>query len=589
VSADVVRTHTCGELTASDAGGEVQLAGWIDRRRDHGQLVFIDLRDREGITQVVFDPEAGAEAHRMAKDLRPEFVIGVSGQVRRRDRDMVNSNLKTGEIEVAVGKVVVFSEAKTVPFPIDDDATASEDLRLKYRYLDLRRGRMKENLHLRHRVVMTMRNYMDRKGFWEVETPYLTKSTPEGARDYLVPSRLYNGQFYALPQSPQLFKQLLMVSGFEKYFQVVRCFRDEDLRADRQPEFTQLDVELSFPEQESFFELVEGLMVEVFRSEGIEVAAPFPRMSYDEAMDRYGTDKPDTRFGVEIADFSAVFAAGEASLFRDVVEGGHTVRGFVAPSAYSRKTLDELDAFVKQLGGAGIAWIEVTEGDPRTLPVVRKAGSSATEALIDQSGAKPGQTIFMLAGERLPTLERLGTLRLELARRAGWIPEESWNFLWVVDFPLFEYDETEKRWVSRHHPFTAPIEEDLSVLEVDPGRVRARAYDLVLNGLECAGGSVRIHNSDVQTQVFKVLGMGEAEARERFGFFLEALEYGTPPHGGIAFGLDRIIMLLAGGTSLRDVIAFPKTARAIDMMSGSPSKVEETQLKELGIRIRKGP
>ena len=420
-----------------------------------------------------------------------------------------------------------------------------------------------------------------------METPYLTKSTPEGARDYLVPSRLYNGQFYALPQSPQLFKQLLMISGFEKYFQVVRCFRDEDLRADRQPEFTQLDVELSFPEQEAFFSLVEGLMAEVFRGEGIEVGLPFARMSYEEAMDRYGSDKPDTRFGVELQDLSSIFAQGEESLFKGIVEKGQTVRGFLAPVAYSRKILDELDAFIKQLGGAGIAWVEATEADPRTLPVLKKAGAEAIRKLIRETGASRGQTIFMLAGERIATLEKLGMLRLELARREGWIGEGLWNFLWVVDFPLFEYDEGEKRWASRHHPFTAPVDEDLSILESDPGRVRARAYDLVLNGVECAGGSVRIHRSDLQSQVFRALGLGDEEANEKFGFFLEALEYGTPPHGGIAFGLDRIVMLLAGGTSLRDVIAFPKTARAIDMMSGSPSPVDDGQLKELGLRIRK--
>ena len=582
------RTHSCGELTVGAAGQEVTVAGWVNRRRDHGQLVFIDLRDREGITQVVFNPERAGAAHRDAKDLRPEFVISVRGRVHRRDDDLINPNLKTGEIEVMAEQVVVLSEAKTPPFPIEDEVTTSEDLRLKYRYLDLRRTSVKQNFRLRHRVFMAIRNYMDKNGFWEVETPYLTKSTPEGARDYLVPSRLYHGRFYALPQSPQLFKQLLMVAGFEKYFQIVRCFRDEDLRADRQPEFTQLDVEVSFPDLEAFFASMEGLMKEVFKGQGIDVALPFPRLNYQEAMDRYGSDKPDTRFGVELGDFSSVFAEGEPSLFRDIVEKGQTVRGLVAPVAYSRKILDELDAFIKQLGGAGVAWVEVTDGDPRTLPVLKKAGPKAIEALIREAGANPGQTVFMLAGERIPTLEKLGALRLELARRENWIPEDLWNFLWVVDFPLFEYDETEKRWSAHHHPFTSPVDEDVPILESDPGRVRARAYDMVLNGLECAGGSIRIHRGEVQAQVFRVLGLDAAEAREKFGFFLEALEYGTPPHGGIAFGLDRIVMLLAGGSSLRDVIAFPKTARAIDMMSGSPSPVDEAQLEELGIRVPKG-
>ncbi len=582
-----MRTHSCGELTVADEGHEVSLSGWVARRRDHGQLVFIDLRDRAGITQIVFNPERDSQSHGAAKDLRSEFVIGVRGRVRRRDDEMINPNLKTGEIEVAVENVVVFNGAKTVPFPIEDEISTSEDLRLKYRYLDLRRTRMKQNLHLRHRVMMAIRNYMSSAGFWEVETPYLTKSTPEGARDYLVPSRLYNGQFYALPQSPQLFKQLLMVSGFEKYFQIVRCFRDEDLRADRQPEFTQLDVEMSFPEQESFFSLVEGLMEEIFRCEGVDLVLPFARMEFEEAMDRYGSDKPDTRFGVELQDLSSIFADGEDSLFRGIVEKGQTVRGFLAPVAYSRKVLDELDAFIKQIGGAGIVWVEVTEGDPRTLPVVKKAGALSIEKLIRQTGASPGQTIFMLAGDRIATLEKLGILRLELARRESWIPDGVWSFLWVVNFPLFEYEATEKRWASRHHPFTAPVDEDLSFLESEPGRIRARAYDLVLNGVECAGGSVRIHRSELQSRIFRTLGLEDHEAREKFGFFLDALEYGAPPHGGIAFGLDRIIMLLAGGTSLRDVIAFPKTARAVDMMSGSPSSVDDAQLKELGLRIRK--
>jgi aspartyl-tRNA synthetase len=582
-----MRTHSCGELTAQDEGKEVTLAGWVDVRRDHGQLVFVDLRDRAGITQVVFNPERNAGVHQQAKDLRSEFVITVHGRVTRRDEDMVNPNLGTGAIEVVADKIVLHSEAKNPPFPIEDNLTTSEDLRLKYRYLDLRRKPMQRNLKLRHDVMMAIRKCMDAADFWEIETPFLTKSTPEGARDYLVPSRLSHGQFYALPQSPQLFKQLLMVSGFEKYFQIVRCFRDEDLRADRQPEFTQLDVEISFPDTDALFALMEGLMQEVFRIEGIDAEAPFPRISYRDAMDRYGSDKPDTRFGVELRDLSDIFAEGGESLFREMVGNGQTVRGLVAPVAYSRKILDELDAFIKQYGGAGVAWVQVTDDEPRTLPVLRKAGPETVQRLIDETGAKTGETIFMVAGDRTPTLERLGALRLELARREGWIPEGQWNFVWVVDFPLFAYDATEKRWTSLHHPFTAPLPEDLGILESDPGNVRAEAYDLVLNGLEIGGGSVRIHQSDVQAQIFRALGLSDEEARDKFGFFLEALQYGTPPHGGIALGLDRIIMLLAGGTSLRDVIAFPKTARAVDMMSETPSAVEEKQLRELGIQIRK--
>jgi len=582
-----MRTHSCGELTVRDEGKDVILSGWVDVRRDHGQLVFVDLRDRAGITQIVFNPERNDEVHKEAKDLRNEFVITVHGKVTRRNDDMINTNLKTGEIEVAADEIMVHSQARNPPFPIEDDLTTSEDLRLRYRYLDLRRKPMQRNFHLRHRVMMAIRNYMDANDFWEIETPFLTKSTPEGARDYLVPSRLYPGQFYALPQSPQLFKQLLMVSGFDKYFQIVRCFRDEDLRSDRQPEFTQLDVENSFPDTDTLFALMEGLMQEVFRLEGIEVEAPFPRIRYRVAMDRYGSDKPDTRFAVELRDLSKIFAEGGDSLFREMVGNGQTVRGLVAPVAYSRKILDELDAFIKHFGGVGVTWVQVTDDEPRTLPVLRKAGADTVQRLIDETGAKSGETIFMVAGDRTPTLERLGALRLELARREGWIPEGRWNFIWVVDFPLFDYDETDKRWVSLHHPFTAPLEEDRPILESDPGNVRSEAYDLVLNGLEIGGGSIRIHQSELQAQVFRALGLGDEEAREKFGFFLEALEYGAPPHGGIALGLDRIIMLLAGGTSLRDVIAFPKTARAVDMMSDSPSTVAEKQLRELGIQIRK--
>ena len=582
-----MRTHSCGELTVIDEGREVTLAGWVNVRRDHGQLVFVDLRDRAGITQVVSNPQRSAAVHRVAKDLRNEFVITVRGTVTRRAGDMINPNLKTGEIEVVADEIVVHSEAKNPPFAIEDELATSEELRLKYRYLDLRRKPLQQNLHLRHRAMMAIRKYMDANDFWEIETPFLTPSTPEGARDYLVPSRLYHGQFYALPQSPQLFKQLLMVAGFEKYFQIVRCFRDEDLRAHRQPEFTQLDVEVSFPDSDALFALMEGLMTEVFRLAGIEVAGPFPRIGYREAMDRYGSDKPDTRFGVELRDFSTVFAEGGPSLFREMVESGQTVRGLVAPVAYSRRILDELDAFVKQFGGAGLAWVQVTGDEPRTLPVLKKAGPETIRRLIEESGARSGETVFVVAGDRNPTLERLGALRLELARREGWIPDGQWNFLWVVDFPLFDYDETDNRWVSQHHPFTAPIDDDLTILESDPGSVRAKAYDMVLNGLEIGGGSIRIHRSKVQKKVFRALGLADEEAREKFGFFLEALEYGTPPHGGIALGLDRIVMLLAGSTSLRDVIAFPKTARALDMMSESPSGVSEKQLRELGIQVRK--
>src|SRR5262245_47412223 len=462
--------------------------GWVARRRDHGQLVFVDLRDRDGITQVVFDATNGP-VHDRAKTLRSEFVIAVQGKVRARAEGLANPNLKTGAIEVAAESLTVLSEAKTTPFPIEDDLATSEDLRLRYRYVDLRRSTLQENFRLRHRMTMMRRTYMDKHGFWEVETPILTKSTPEGARDYLVPSRLYHGSFYALPQSPQLFKQILMISGFERYFQIVRCFRDEDLRADRQPEFTQVDIEMSFPSQDELFSLIEGMMAEVFALNGIHIPLPLPRMSFEEAMNRYGSDKPDTRFNVFIQDFTEIFKNAEPGLFREIAELGQTVRGLVAPkTAYSRNALDDLNNCVKQLGAAGSAWITRTEEGITAAPVVKNAGNNAIEAVLKQSGAESGDTVLLMAGETESVLNWMGSLRLELARKENWIPEGKWNMLWVVDFPLFEFSSEENRWVSRHHPFTAPIEEDLKLLETQPADVRAQAYDLVLNGTEIGGG-----------------------------------------------------------------------------------------------------
>jgi aspartyl-tRNA synthetase len=563
------------------------LLGWVDRRRDHGQLIFVDLRDRAGITQVVFNAE-NADVHQTAKALRSEFVIGVRGRVRVRAQGLANPNLKTGEIEVTADELWILNDAKTTPFPIENDIATSEDLRLKYRYLDLRRPQMHETFSLRHRMTMTIRAYMDKLGFWEVETPILTKSTPEGARDYLVPSRLHSGAFYALPQSPQLFKQILMISGFERYFQIVRCFRDEDLRADRQPEFTQVDIEISFPSQEELFSMIEGMMAEVFALKGIPVSTPLPRMSYEDAMNRYGSDKPDTRFGVHIQDFTDIFKSASPGAFRELAETGGAVRGLVAPkTAYSRKTLDDINSFVKQLGGAGAAYIRLGDDGVSASPIVKNAGPETIDAVVRQSGAQSGDTVFLMAGNKDSVLGLLGSLRLELARRENWIPQGKWNMLWVVDFPLLEFDPNENRWVSRHHPFTSPADEDIGMLETAPEQVRAKAYDLVLNGTEIGGGSIRIHRSDIQARIFKVLGFSDADAREKFGFFLEALEYGTPPHGGIALGLDRLVMILSGQSSIRDVIAFPKTARAVDLMSGSPSAVSEQQLRELGIQIRK--
>jgi aspartyl-tRNA synthetase len=561
--------------------------GWVDTRRDHGQLVFIDLRDRAGITQVVFEA-TNTTVHDLGKTLRSEFVIAATGKVRVRGEGLTNPNLKTGEIEVVAESLTILNEAKTTPFPIENDTTTSEDLRLKYRYLDLRRPKLQENFRLRHKVNVVVRNVMDRHGFWEVETPILTKSTPEGARDYLVPSRLYHGSFYALPQSPQLFKQLLMISGFERYYQIVRCFRDEDLRADRQPEFTQVDIEMSFPSQEDLFPIIEEMMVAVFALNGVKISTPIPRMSFEDAMERYGSDKPDTRFDVFLQDFTEIFRKAEPCVFRDMAEAGKTIRGFMAPGlSYSRKVLDDLTGYMKQLGAAGLAWIKPTSEGLSSAPVVKNAGAAAIDATLTQAGAKNGDMVFLMAGEKEPVLNLMGALRLELARRENWIPADKWNMLWVVNFPLLEFSTDENRWVSRHHPFTSPVAEDLGILESNPGAVRAQAYDLVLNGTEIGGGSIRIHRSDVQARIFKTLGFTEVEARDKFGFFLEALEYGTPPHGGIALGLDRIMMILAGQSSIRDVIAFPKTARGVDAMSGSPSVVSDQQMKELGLQIRK--
>jgi len=582
------RTHTCGELNAGNQGQEVLLMGWVNRWRDHGQLIFVDLRDRAGITQIVFNAENDPELHRNAKSLRSEYVIAAHGIVRVRDKGLENPNLKTGEIEVVARELWVLNEAKTTPFPIEDEITTSEDLRLKYRYLDLRRPRMQETFRMRHLATMAVRRYMDAQGFWEVETPILTKSTPEGARDYLVPSRLQHGSFYALPQSPQLFKQILMISGFEKYFQIVKCFRDEDLRADRQPEFTQVDIEMSFPRRDELFTMIEGMMAEVFALKGINIPLPLPRMTFQEALDNYGSDKPDTRFEVFIRDFTDLFRTAESSLFRDIAETGGTVRGLVAPkTSYSRKQLDDIAAFVKQLGGAGVAWIKIGQDGINPAPVIKNAGAATVQAVIQRSGASTGDTVFLMAGPTEATLNFLGALRLELARKENWIAPGLWNMLWVLDFPLLEFDSVENRWVSRHHPFTSPVDEDLEILTNHPERVRAKAYDLVLNGTEIGGGSIRIHRRDVQSAIFKLLGFSEEEARDKFGFFLEALEFGTPPHGGIALGLDRLVMILTGQSSLRDVIAFPKTARAVDLMSGSPSPVSDQQLRDLGIQVRK--
>jgi aspartyl-tRNA synthetase len=579
------RTHTCGALRASNVGQDVILLGWVHRVRDLGALVFIDVRDRYGLTQVVV--QEGQAFLQAAKHVRAEFVVGVRGTVRPRAADAVNPKLPTGEIEVAVSEFRVLNEAAVPPFQVSDEATAADDLRLRYRYLDLRRPGLQANLGLRHRVAMAVRRYFDAQGFWEVETPVLGKSTPEGARDYLVPSRVHPGEFYALPQSPQLFKQLLMIAGTDRYFQIVKCFRDEDLRADRQPEFTQVDVEVSFARPELIYALVEPLMQEVFRVIGREIPVPFPRLAYGEAIARYGSDKPDLRFGLEIQDLSTLFADSTFSVFRDAVGSGGVVRGFVVPGAgrYSRKQLDGLSEQAKAAGLSGLVWVKQAEDGPRS-PALKSAGEPALRRALEQAGAAAADLLLLAAGPAGATSKGLGALRLSVAREEGLQKPDQFAFTWVTNFPMFEWDADERRFAAMHHPFTSPVPEDLALLESDPASVRAQAYDLVLNGSEIGGGSIRIHDAAVQARVFRAINLTEDEARHRFGFFLEALTYGTPPHGGIALGLDRIVAILARESSIREVIAFPKTAAAVDLMTQAPSSVDERQLRDLHVAVR---
>lgn len=587
------RTHTCGELGLDAVGSTVTLMGWVDVVRDLGGITFIELRDREGVTQLLIREQeggerSGAEVVDVAKRVGSEWVIAVEGEVLRRSDETVNPNIATGAIEVRVVAFEVLSEAKTPPFAITDDLKTSEDLRLRYRYLDLRRGVMRRNLEARSKLAIAGRNYLTEHGFLEIETPYLTKSTPEGARDYLVPSRVHKGTFYALPQSPQIFKQLLMIAGMERYFQIVRCFRDEDIRADRQPEFTQIDIEMSFIEPDDVYELVEGLFAAMLKAIGQEVETPFPRLSYREAIDRYGSDKPDLRFGCEIADVSEVMRGSGYGIFDAVIEGGGVVRAVAAQglATYSRKDLDNLEAAAKELGAKGLGWARWTDTELKS-PLARHVGEDRLSRAFDAAGGGVGDLLLIVAGERQLVANVLGGLRVQLAKREGWIRKGLWKFVWVTEFPLFEYHEGDGRWYSMHHPFTSPHPDDMDLLESEPGKVRALAYDCVANGYELGGGSIRIHNSKTQEQVFRALGLSDEEAREKFGFFLEALQYGTPPHGGIALGFDRIAMLAVGGTSLRDVIAFPKTTSAFDVMTGSPSGVAQEQLDELGINIKK--
>ena len=573
-----------GSLRVSNVGETIQLLGWVQRRRDHGGVIFVDLRDRSGFVQVVFNPDMPDFAS--AERLRSEFVVSILGKVRQRPEGASNPNLATGEIEVVAQSLEILNGAKTPPFYIQDDVDVDETLRLKYRYLDLRRPEMQEVFRTRHRITSIMRNYFDGQGFYEIETPMLIKSSPEGARDYLVPSRVHPGEFYALPQSPQIFKQLLMVSGMEKYFQIVRCFRDEDLRADRQPEFTQLDVEMSFVEEEDIFPMMEELMVRIFKeTTGREIPRPFPRLTYRDAMELYGSDKPDLRFGMEMIDVAEVVKDSNFKVFTDTLAKGGRVKGLCAKgcAGMPRRELDGLVNYVNIYGAKGLAYIVLAEEGVKS-PIAKFFSEEQLNTLISHMRGETGDILFFVADKEAVVADALGHLRLELGKRLGLIPEEALNFLWVTEFPLLEWDEEDKRYVAIHHPFTSPMLEDLPLLQTDPGKVRAKAYDMVLNGIELGGGSIRIHQREVQELMFELLGLSPEEADAKFGYLLEAFEYGTPPHGGIAFGLDRLTMLLTGKDNIRDVIAFPKTQSAADLMIQAPSTVAEKQLKELHIK-----
>ncbi len=579
------RSHRCGAIRPSDVGKRVTVMGWVDRTRDLGNLIFVDLRDREGTVQVVASAEDRAVLDK-AKELRSEDVVAVVGNVIDRDDETVNVQIPTGTVEVRAEEIRLLSVSKTPPFPISEEQGTSEETRLRYRYLDLRRPRMQANVRLRHDICQETRNHMDSRGFLEIETPFLTKSTPEGARDYLVPSRVHRGQFYALPQSPQLFKQLLMVSGFDRYFQIVRCFRDEDLRADRQPEFTQIDIEMSFVRIEDVFRLVESLLQRIFKVAGYDLTVPFPRLSYAEAMSRYGTDRPDTRFGLELRDVGSAFEESGFQIFRRILEEGGCIRGIRVPGKadYTRRETDELIRFVTELGTGGMAWIKSTAGGFRSsLP--KSVGASVLQRAAELGELEAGDILLMVAGAESQVNNILSLLRLHLAKQENLIPERRQDCLWVYDFPLLEWSEEDSRFLACHHPFTSPKEEDLHLLDTAPERVRAKAYDVVLNGTEIGGGSIRIHSQELQARVFEALRIGPEEMQAKFGFFLDALRFGVPPHGGIALGLDRIVMILAGEQSIRDVICFPKTARAMDLMSGSPSGVSLRQQRELHLRL----
>lgn len=584
------RSYFCGDVPESSIGEKVTLKGWVQKRRDLGGLIFIDLRDRSGIVQVVFNPDLSKDALQSAEKIRNEFVLDIQGTVVSREEGTINPNLKTGKIEVHAEQVTIINESKTPPFIISDKTDASEDVRLKYRYLDFRRPVIFETLKMRHEVTRQIRNFLDSEGFLDIETPILTKSTPEGARDYLVPSRVHPGEFYALPQSPQLFKQLLMLGGVERYYQIARCFRDEDLRADRQPEFTQIDIETSFLGQEDILSLMERMMTGLMKEvKGLEISTPFPRMTFDEAMSRFGSDKPDTRFGLELVDLSEIVKESGFKVFASAVAGGGQVKAInVKGSAdkYSRKDIDALTEFVGVYGAKGLAWLKV-DAEGLKGPIAKFFSEEDAKALVTTLDAGEGDLLLFVADKRNVVADALGALRMKLGKELGLIDQTKFNFLWITDWPLLEYGEEEGRYFAAHHPFTMPVREDLPYLDTDPSKVRAQAYDLVLNGYELGGGSLRIFERSIQEKMFKVLGFTPEESNEQFGFLLNAFEYGTPPHGGIALGLDRLVMLLAGSTNLRDTIAFPKTASASDLLMAAPSEVSEAQLKELNLSLNR--